>query len=84
MSKNYEVVIHTCRCTEGINGREKANLLANRVREFLDENDLKYDRIWVDQGKPIAKAYIDDRGVSCRPEDDSMAYEKVLLMLGSL
>jgi hypothetical protein len=84
LSKKYEVVIFTCRCTESINGIEKKNLLVNRVRQFLEDNELPYDRIWAEQGKPIAKAYIDDRGISCRPEDDSMAYEKTLLMIDNM
>jgi hypothetical protein len=84
LAKVYDVIIFTCRCTEGINGIEKGNLLANRVREYLDEHGMTYHKIWNEQGKPIAKAYVDDRGISCRPEDDPMAYEKVLLMLENI
>jgi len=84
LSKTYEIIIYTCRCTEGISGIEKSNLLRNRVRDWLDENELKYDEIYTGQGKPIAKAYIDDKGINCNPTQDSMAFEKVLLMLGSM
>jgi len=44
---------------------------------------MTYDEIYTGQGKPIAQAYIDDRGINCNPAQDSMAYEKVLLMLDS-
>lgn len=84
LSKMYNVIIFTCRCTEGMNGVEKSHLLVNRVRDYMDEHELKYDEIWANQGKPIAKAYIDDRGVYCNPALDSLAYAKVLLMLGAM
>ena len=68
LAETYDVVIYTCRCSEGINGREKACLLSNRVREWLDTHGFTYHDIYVGQGKPVAAAYIDDRAVACRPE----------------
>lgn len=74
----YEIVIFTCRCTKGMSGREEPHLLANRVREWLEKNELPYDDIYVGQGKPIASYYIDDRGINCNPQENPMAYEMVL------
>lgn len=84
LSKDFEIIIFTCRCTEGINGVEKGVLLANRVRAYMQKHELPFDQIYYGQGKPIAKAYIDDRGICCRPQEDSMAYAKALLMLSNV
>jgi hypothetical protein len=43
-----------------------------QVKEWLDKHGFAYDRIWTEQGKPIASAYVDDRGVACRPEEDGV------------
>ena len=43
-----------------------------QVKEWLDKHGFAYDRIWTEQGKPIASAYVDDRGVACRPEDEGI------------
>ena len=82
LRQHYDVVIYTCRFTEGINGIEKAGLLRNRVRDWLDENELPYDEIFIGQGKPIATAYVDDRGINCSPQYNKDAFQKVLFMLG--
>lgn len=71
-----DVVIYTCRCTEELYRPEKAHLLANRVREWLDRHGFCYADVWVGQGKPIAHVYIDDRAIGCRPEHDPLAFTK--------
>ena len=82
LRERFWVVIYTCRCTEGIDGPEKANLLRNRVRDELDRLEFEYDDIWIGQGKPIATAYIDDKGLRCDPAKDHMAFERILYSLG--
>lgn len=79
LKEKYEVIIFTCRCCEeAMCGIEKAHLLAYRVREYLDRHELPYDEIYVGQGKPVASYYVDDRGISCLPQLDNEAYDKVL------
>ena len=69
LSAMCDVVIYTTRCCEEINKPEKAWLLKNRVRDWLDKHGLKYSDIFIGQGKPIASAYVDDRAISCRPQE---------------
>lgn len=67
LREQFEVVIFTTRCNTKLN-REGANLLRNRIRDWLDQHGFEYDDIHTDQGKPAAVAYVDDRAVECRPE----------------
>jgi hypothetical protein len=68
LHKFADILIYTVRCTEGMNGPEKAHLLVNRVRDWLDKNGMVYDTIWDGQGKPLYAAIIDDRAVICLPQ----------------
>ena len=45
------------------------------IKNWLESNNIKYDEIYCGQGKPVAHAYIDDRSVECRPQEDNNAYE---------
>jgi hypothetical protein len=69
LREEFDVVIFTTRTNPEMSKPESAELLRNRVRDWLDANDLPYDDIWIGRGKPICSAIIDDRAVSCRPQD---------------
>lgn len=84
LSEFCDVLIYTTRCCEEINTPEKAHLLVNRVRAWLDANGFAYAAIWSGQGKPIAVAYVDDRGISCRPQEDETAFSVALHLVGRL
>lgn len=77
----FDIIIHTCRCSEGINKPEKGHLLGNRVRDYLDEHGFVYDHIHIEGGKPIASFYIDDNAIRCRPQDDPAAFIRVINMI---
>jgi hypothetical protein len=68
LAKYYDIVIFTCRCTPDLH-RLSANLLENKVKAWLDEHGFVYHHIYSSPGKPYADVYIDDRAVSCRPQD---------------
>lgn len=68
LRQQFEVVVYTTRCNAELN-REGAELLRNRIRHWLEAHGFEYDHIHAEQGKPPATAYIDDRAVSCRPQD---------------
>ena len=59
-----DVVIFTTRCNEEMNRPEKAHLLVNRVKAWLDLHGFQYADVYAGQGKPIAAAYIDDRAIA--------------------
>jgi hydroxymethylpyrimidine pyrophosphatase-like HAD family hydrolase len=46
----YYIIIHSCNDVDWI-------------KQVLHDNDVRYDSIWDDRGKPIAAAYIDDKAV---------------------
>lgn len=52
--------------------------LAQKVRYWLEKHGFAFASVWTGQGKPIASAYIDDRAVSCRPQEDPQAFETAL------
>jgi hypothetical protein len=51
----------------------------SRIRDWLDLHGFAYHEIAAGEAKPLACAYIDDRGVSCRPMDVGLhAFEQAL------
>lgn len=48
--KGHKIVIHSC------NNK-------NWIENVMRNNDMRYDWIWDQVGKPIASVYIDDRGL---------------------
>ena len=79
------LVIHTARlggrsarASDGAAQAEQRRI-EERIRAWLDQHGFAYKEIALAVGKPIASAYVDDRGVSCRPLDDGpRAFEKAL------
>ena len=69
LAKFAEVVIYTTRCCENLGRGRTIAELRGLVQAWLDKHGFHYQDIYVGQGKPIAEAYIDDRAVSCRPQD---------------
>ena len=73
LQKHFHVLIFTTR-TNPFNADNpscewKVKELRTNVRDWLDRHELPYDDIYQGVGKPLAFAIIDDRGVSCRPQD---------------
>lgn len=103
LSKEYYVIIFTTRCCPVINEipddyypelsvSDRAYSwrinLVNKVKEYFDKNDLYYDHIWSDNGKPKACAYIDDRAVECLPQvilrDSKLWYDRAVARVWEL
>ncbi len=64
-----DVIVYTTRCTRS----DSTHSIAERVRlvrGWLDEHGFTYHEVYAGQGKPLAQAYIDDRGIGCRPQED--------------
>jgi hypothetical protein len=68
MVKKYRVIIFSSRTHEE-EGRDLTDA-TKLVGSWLDRHGFAYDEIYTGRGKPFASAYIDDRGVACRPQDD--------------
>lgn len=76
LAERAHIVIYTCRTTEMLYPPRTREALAADIRQWLEENACPPCEIWVGQGKPLAVAYVDDRAVSCRPEEDELAYAR--------
>jgi len=62
------IIIHTARCNSE-EWNEPIEQQEQRVRNFLDKHNIPYDSIWTGRGKPVADFYVDDRAVTCKPNE---------------
>lgn len=80
------ILIYTCRTSEDCSsnkGRIRRNAIV--LRGWLKEHDLYYDYIWEDQiGKPIADFYIDDKAITCRPNQFGLSYQSTITRIKEL
>lgn len=64
---------------------ETSRALALLIRDWLDAHKIPFDEIYCGHGKPPGLAYVDDRGVSCRPQEDGpAAYENAIRQVKGL
>jgi len=77
LSEVATVTILTSRLS-GKSGKKAAQIEA-AIRDWLETHRVPFDHIHTGSGKPPAQAYIDDRGVACRPEEDGLAAFEVAL-----
>ena len=71
VKEKYRVVIHTCRDTH-------IPKVHDALEAHLKKHKLPFDSIWKGTRKPPATAYVDDKGVSCRPQEDINDYDGAL------
>ena len=77
LSEFANILIYTTRSNAEVNKlyiSELKEILVN----YLNSYNLKYDDIWVGQGKPVCAAIVDDRAISCRPQVILHEYSRVL------
>lgn len=67
LKKDYIVSIFTTRCNPNINKGHTVEELAAKVKIWLDKNEMPYDNVYTDQGKPLCEFFIDDRALNCMP-----------------
>jgi len=81
LSQIANVVILTSRLSqdEGKVASAEYRKAVVRIEDWLNEHGFAFERVHTGQGKPPASAYIDDRGVSCKPMDDGIAAFKEAL-----
>lgn len=76
LAKLGKVVVFTTRCKVDVQGRdgETAEDLKRLVETWLKKHEIYYDYVYTQQGKPLAAVYIDDRAISCQPQNNQYAY----------
>lgn len=63
----YQIHIHSCRTATYWGQGEKERLhQIEVVHNFMEDNNLPYDKLILDMDKPVAELYIDDKGVGYR------------------
>jgi hypothetical protein len=83
LKKHFYITIFTCRCNPELNNKMSVSQLKKLVVDYLKKNDLPFDDVYTEIGKPIAAAYIDDKAVNCMPQKfGTMAYDMALATLG--
>ena len=80
LAKIAEVVIFTSRCAQDVaeGSRITPGQLRIHVIEWLEKHKFPFTDVYTGQGKPRAAAFIDDRAVACRPQNDASAFENAL------
>jgi hypothetical protein len=80
LAKTGKIIIFTVRLNNEVNKFDltESTRAYNAIADWLRKHKFKWDEIYVGQGKPDGTVFIDDRGVSCRPQENPNAYEEVL------
>ncbi len=78
LHKFARIQIYTARTNTKRNKGHTEEELVGYVKAWLDESGMPYDEVYVGEGKPASSAFVDDRGVSCRPEENRDAYMAAL------
>lgn len=68
LASKAEIVIFTSRLAMP-DGQDK-DALKEKIETWLKRHKVPFDEVYTGTGKPMALAYVDDRGVSCRPQED--------------
>lgn len=82
----FEVILHSTRLSVDEVRRHGLDKTAGELKEIVEswasKHTLPYTILWMGRGKPRAEAYIDDRGIRCRPQENPMAFVEALTLLG--
>ena len=89
LSKISDIVVFTTRCSLDP-GDQAGTVVATpaelriHVVEWLEKHGFPFADVYIGQGKPRAAAFIDDRAIQCRPQEDPEAFDISLKALRSL
>ena len=82
--RGYEIVIFTSRLCEQFTPKARLSLGKKEIEDFLRDQNIPFDEVWLGIGKPAAVAYVDDRGVFCDPQHDLFAFGDALASIDKL
>ena len=77
------VVIWTTRTNSDLN-KESTDKLKARVIEWLNRHNLPFDDVSTDEAKLLCLAFVDDRAITCRPQDGIYTYRTALHQIKGL
>jgi hypothetical protein len=75
-----DIIIFTSRCSSdhSLFGNASPGQAKIRVIDWLEKNKFPFTDVYVGQGKPLASAFIDNRGINCDPQADPKAFAATL------
>jgi hypothetical protein len=82
--KKYRVIVYTSRINTESLRAEEVSKLKSHIERWLARHELPFDEVYTGFGKPLAIAFVDDRAVSCRPQEDGDAFENALREIAKL
>lgn len=85
LHKDYYICIHTTRGSVDVQAGWNVKTLYGILANWLNGHGFAWDNIHIGSGKPIASAYVDDRAVVCRPQQDGpTSFEKATSAIENL
>jgi hypothetical protein len=80
LAKFAEITVFTSRCAQDVleGSRITPGQLRVHVIEWLEKHKFPYSDVYTGQGKPRAAAFIDDRAVTCSPQNEKTAFAAAL------
>ena len=85
LSNVDEIYIYSCRTSNWVQGPVQSTANMKVIKVWLEKWEIPYDGIFCGDGKPDGLAFVDGRGVPCRPRDNpSHAYDAALYRIKRL
>jgi len=83
LSEIADIVIFTSRCSHDLGTESDRPALTPaqlriRVIEWLEANEFPFADVYIGQGKPRVAAFVDDRAIPCRPQNDKKSFANSL------
>ncbi len=84
IKKKFRIVVYTSRINPETLRADEVAKLRNHIERWFQRHELPFDEIYSGFGKPLAIAFVDDRAVSCRPQEDPGAFATALKAISKL
>jgi hypothetical protein len=83
LAKVADIVIFSTRCSSEPGSRGATSPLTPgqariHIIDWLEKNQIPFSDVFMGEGKPRVAAFIDDRAINCRPQEDAEAYKQTL------
>jgi len=72
LASQYQIMIHTARINDswGVNDPEySVEKVVESIHEWLDKHGMPLCQVWTGRGKPLASLFLDDRAITCGPDN---------------
>ncbi len=88
IAKTADIIVFTSRCSDdhfdSDGSRSSPGQMRIKVIDWLERHGFPFADVYIGQGKPRAAAFIDDRAITCKPQDDPESYANAEAALKAL